>query len=116
MGKGNQDEPVFMRPVIFISLSVLLGLLFAFQEWLSLRHMGYNFHAPIFFESWGFQFLVWGGICWLLWRLLRVQIQWANLVSTLTLFLPLSILLSIGAQMLYVAFFRDIPPGHPEPS
>ena len=35
MRKGSQSEPVFMKPAIFISASMLVGLLFAFQEWVS---------------------------------------------------------------------------------
>ena len=116
MGKRNPDEPVFMRPLIFISGSVLVGLLFAFQEWWSLHRMGFHFKAAVFFESWGFQFFVWGGICWLLWRFLRVHIQLASLVSTLAVFLPMSIVLSLCQQMLYVSVFQDLPPDHPEPS
>ena len=40
MPSGRPDDPVFMRPAIFISASALVGLLFAFQEWMSVRHMG----------------------------------------------------------------------------
>ena len=116
MQNGNRDEPVFMNPLIFISGSVVVGLLFAFQEWYSIHKMGYHIQALIFFESWGFQFLVWGSICWMFWRFLKTRIQRASLLSTLTLFLPLSIATSLGQQMLYVLVFQDLPPDHPEPS
>ena len=71
MPNGSQSEPAFMKPAIFISTSVLVGLLFAFQEWLSIRHMGYHMPSLIFFESWGYQFLMWGTLCWLLWHFFR---------------------------------------------
>lgn len=116
MEDGNRDEPVFMNPLIFISGSVLVGLLFAFQEWYSIHKMGYNIQALIFFESWGFQFLVWGSICWMIWRFLKSCIQRASLLTTLTLFLPLSIVTSLGQQMLYVLVFQNLPPDHPEAS
>lgn len=116
MEDGNRDEPVFMNPLIFISGSVLMGLLFAFQEWYSIHKMGYNIQALIFFESWGFQFLVWGSICWMIWRFLKSCIQRASLLTTLTLFLPLSIVTSLGQQMLYVLVFQNLPPDHPEAS
>jgi two-component system LytT family sensor kinase len=116
MQDGNRDEPVFMNPLIFISASVLVGLLFAFQEWYSVHKMGYHIQALIFFESWGFQFLVWGSICWMFWRFLKTCIQRASLLTTLTLFLPLSIVTSLGQQMLYVLVFHDLPPDHPEAS
>ena len=116
MGKQNPNEPVFMKPLIFISGSVTVGFLFAIQEWWSLHRMGYRFKAAIFLESWGFQFFIWGVVCWLLWRFLRVRIQRASLVLILTVFLPFSVVLSVAQQMLYVAVFRDLPPDHPEPS
>lgn len=116
MGKQNPDEPVFMKPLIFISGFVMVGLLFAFQEWWSLHRMGYRFRAAIFLESWGFQFLIWGVLCWLLWRFLKLRIQRASFALTLAAFLPLSVVLSIAQQMLYVFVFRDLPPDHPEPS
>jgi two-component system LytT family sensor kinase len=116
MPNGNRDEPVFMNPLIFITGSVLLGLLFAFQEWYSVHKMGYQIPALIFFESWGFQFLLWGSVCWMFWRFLRTYIQRASLSTTLTLFLPLSIVISLGQQMLYVLVFQNLPPDHPEPS
>jgi two-component system LytT family sensor kinase len=105
-----------MNPAIFISSSVLVGLLFAFQEWISLRHMGYHMHAPIFFESWGFQFLVWGTLCWLLWRFLGERIQRARLFTVLTIFLPLSIVTSLAQQMLFVFIFHNLPLNHEEMS
>lgn len=116
MGKQHPNEPVFMKPLIFISGSVMVGLLFAIQEWWSLHRMGYRFKAAIFLESWGFQFFIWGIMCWLLWRFLRVRIQRASFVLILTVFLPLSVVLSLAQQMLYVSVFRDLPPDHPEPS
>ena len=114
MRTGKENEPAFMNPAVFVASSVLVGILFAFQEWISLRHMGYHLHAPIFFESWGFQFLVWGVLCWLLWRLLGGWIQKATVVTILTIFLPLSIVTSLGQQMLFVFIFRNLPLNHPE--
>jgi len=103
-----------MNPAIFIASSVLVGILFAFQEWISLRHMGYHMAAPIFFESWGFQFLVWGTLCWLLWRLLGSRIQKAGAVTILGIFVPLSIVTSLAQQMLFVLIFQSLPLNHPE--
>jgi hypothetical protein len=111
---GKDNTPAFMNPAIFISSSVLVGLLFAFQEWISLRHMGYHMAAPIFIESWGFQFLVWGTLCWLLWRFLGSWIQSASISAVLTLFLPLSIAMSLAQQMLFVFTFHNLPLNHPE--
>jgi two-component system, LytTR family, sensor kinase len=114
MRTGNQNVPAFMNPAIFIPSSVLVGLLFAFQEWLSLRHMGYHMHAPIFFESWGFQFMVWGALCWMLWHFLGSFIQRAKVATIVIAFLPLSVAMSLAQQMLFVFIFRGLPLNHPE--
>jgi two-component system, LytTR family, sensor kinase len=116
MRKGSQSEPVFMKPAIFISTSVLVGLLFAFQEWLSIHHMGYHLPSLIFFESWGYQFLVWGTLCWLLWHFFGFQIQRASILRIICVFLPLSVVISLAQQMLFVFIFRELPLNHPEPS
>ena len=76
--------------------------------------MGYHMPALIFVESWGFQFLMWGILCWLLWRLLGPQIQRASIFSIITVFLPLSVVISLAQQMLFVFIFRDLPLNHPE--
>lgn len=112
MRTARENIPLFMNPAIFIASSVLVGILFAFQEWISLRHMGYHMAAPIFFESWGFQFLVWGTLCWLLWRFLGMWIHRATLVAILTIYLPLSIAISLAQQMLFVLIFRNLPLNH----
>ena len=101
-----------MNPVIFISASVLLGLLFALQEWVTLRRMGSHARAGIFFESWGTHFLLWGVLCWLLWRFLRKQVQSAGLVSMLAFFLPLSIVVSVAEEMIWVYLFPSLPLNH----
>lgn len=116
MRRESQNVPLFMKPAIFIGSSVLIGLLFAFQEWLSVRHMGYDPHTTMLFESWGYQFLVWGTLCWLLWRFLNQQVQRASILAMFSAFLPLSIVISLGLQMLYVLIFRNLPPDQPEPS
>ena len=74
-----------------------------------MRHLGYRLRAPIFFESWGYQFLAWGTFSWLLWHFFRSSIQTASIRSTLAFFLPLSIVLSLAQQMLYVLLFPSLP-------
>ena len=53
MRRGSQSEPVFMKPAIFIGTFVLVGLLLAFQEWLSIHHMGYHMPPPDLFLNHG---------------------------------------------------------------
>jgi hypothetical protein len=113
MVNESRTEPAFMHPAIFISASVLLGILFGFQEWFSVRHMGYHASVLIFLECWGFQCLLWGTNSWLLWRLLGEQVQKAGVVTTLAGFLPLSILVSAAEEMVWVWAFPGMPLNHP---
>jgi sensor histidine kinase YesM len=108
----SRNEPVFMNPAIFISASVFLGILFALQQLVSLRHMGYHVRALIFFEAWGFQFLALGILCWLMWRLRGPQILSASLRSLLFFFLPLSIVVSVLVVMAFVLLFPSLPLNH----
>jgi hypothetical protein len=110
--KTNRNDPVFMNPIIFIGASVCLGLLFAAQEWVYSLRLGMHFGALVFFKSWGVQFLLFGTICWLLWRLFKDQVQRANVVSMLAFFLPLSIAISVFEEMVSALIFQDLPLNH----
>jgi hypothetical protein len=55
-----------MHPLILISASVLVGILFALQEWMNAHRWGYRISALFLIEMWGMQFLIWGAICWLM--------------------------------------------------
>ena len=105
----SQQEPLFMNPVIFIGASVCLGFLFALQEWVFSHRMGSHFGTAIFFEVWGLHFFLWGTICWLLWRLLRDSVQTASVTKMLLFFLPLSIVISVIKEMLFVLSFPNVP-------
>jgi two-component system, LytTR family, sensor kinase len=102
-----------MHPGIFVSAWVLLGFLFALQEWVNLRQWGYHIGTAILFESWGMEFLIWGILSWLFWRLLAQFIQQANIVSMLTRVLPLSVALSVIKEMIWVLFFPGLPLDRP---
>jgi two-component system LytT family sensor kinase len=105
----SRQEPLFMNPVIFIGASVCLGFLFALQEWVFSQRMGSHFGTAIFFEVWGLHFFLWGTICWLLWRLLRDSVQTASVTKMLLFFLPLSIVISVIEEMLFVLSFPNVP-------
>ncbi len=102
-----------MHPAIFIGSSVLVGLLFALQEYLNARRWGYRIGFPFLSEMWGMQFLLWGVICWLLWRFLRSFVVNAGLGTMLVRILPLSIVLSILEEMIWVLFFPRVPIDRP---
>jgi two-component system LytT family sensor kinase len=98
-----------MHPAIFVGSSVALGLLFALQEWTSLRLWSYHISMFKALEAWGVQYFIWGVICWLLWWWFGPQIQRAQLVVIITRLLPLSIVISVLEEMIWVLFFPNLP-------
>ena len=113
VSKKQRIQPVFMHPAIFIPSWVLLGALFALQDWMNLRRWGYHISAAILFESWGVEFLIWGILCWLLWWSLHPFIIKANVVCMLTRVLPLSIATSVVKEMVWVLLFPNMPLDRP---
>src|ERR1035437_6258000 len=108
----THSQPVFMHPAIFIGASVFLGVLFALQEWMSMRLWSYHIGIVLLLEAWGLQYLLWGVICWVLWWRLGKRIQQANLLSLVTQVLPLSIAASVVEEMIWVLCFPNLPLKH----
>jgi two-component system LytT family sensor kinase len=108
----TRPQPVFMHPVIFVSASVLLGMLFALQDWMSVRLWSYHIGIPLLLEAWGLQFFLWGVICWLLWRWMGPRIQQANAFYIIARLLPLSIAISVAEEMIWVLCFPRFPLRH----
>ncbi|MFP5227458.1 MAG: sensor histidine kinase, partial [Acidobacteriota bacterium] len=106
-------RPIFLHPAIFISGFVLVGLLFALQEYLNAHRWGYRISLLFLSEMWGMQFLLWGVICWMLWRFLRSFIVSASPKALFTRALPLSMALSILEEMIWVLFFPKVPIDRP---
>ena len=102
-----------MHPAIFVTGAVSLGLLFALQEVISSRFWNYKVHMGLLLEAWGVQYLLWGVLCWLLWWKLRPQINkpagWWMLIV-----LPLSIVVSIVEEMIWITVFPRLPLGRPQ--
>jgi two-component system, LytTR family, sensor kinase len=109
----SRNQPVFMHPVIFVGLWVLLGAFYALQEWLNVRRWGYRIGPAVVFESWGAQFLLWGILSWLVWRYLRSLIQNTSALQLFTQVLPLSIVVSVFEEMIWVSLFPNLPLNHP---
>jgi two-component system, LytTR family, sensor kinase len=105
--------PLFMHPAVFIGTAVLLGLLFALQEWVSMGMWSYRVSPLLLAEAWGVQYLLWGVICWLLWWRFGHLLQRANLRVTLIYVLPLSLAVSICEEMVWVLCFPDLPLNRP---
>jgi two-component system, LytTR family, sensor kinase len=109
----TRAQPAFMHPAIFVSASVLLGVLFALQEWMSVRLWSYHIAMRLLLEAWGLQYFLWGVICWLLWRWLGPRIQKANAFRIVIQVLPLSIVTSVVEEMIWVACFPHLPLNRP---
>jgi signal transduction histidine kinase len=102
-----------MHPAVFISASVLLGLLFALQEWVSSLRMGSHFSMLVIISAWGFHFFLWGAILWCFWAFFENQIQSGSLKTILIGFLPLSIVISVLEEMAFLFVFVNLPLNHP---
>ena len=105
----SSERSLWTHPVIFVAAFTSIGILFAAQEWLHLFHAGYHIKAAIVFESWGAQYLIWGIISWILWRLFRPFIQRANTVQILTIVFPVCLVTCFIQEMIWVIFFPNIP-------
>ena len=112
MGQGRV-RPILMHPLIFIGIWVLLGDLFALQEWLNLRRWGYQISVSVELESWGVEFLIWGVFSWLLWRFRSAFIQNASLGKLLSRIVPLSVFMCLAKEMTWVLFFPGLPLNRP---
>jgi hypothetical protein len=91
-----------MHPVVFLSGWLVLAALFALQEWLGARTWNYNIHFGRFYLFWAIQFLLWGIICWVIWWKLGDWIQRATLKQILTRMVPLSIIVSVFEEVIWV--------------
>lgn len=112
----RQDKGIsipFMHPAVFIGTAVLMGELFALQEWIWAHRMGSHVDLPLLVCAWGFHFFLWGSICWTLGVLLGRRIEQGGLVPILAGFLPLSMMLSAAEEMIFLLVFYKLPTNHP---
>jgi hypothetical protein len=102
-----------MHPAVFISGFLLIGLLFALQEWVTIRmwhaRAAAEISIPSLLEAWGFQYLLLGVACWLLWFQLGPRLLHLDWVYVVTRIVPLSILISFGVELAWVAAFPRFP-------
>jgi two-component system LytT family sensor kinase len=104
---------VLMHPAAFIGSFVLLGLVFAMQEWVSSRRMGSHFAMSVIVSAWAFHYFLWGAILWIIWAFFQKQIQDGNPKTILTVFLPLSVVISVLEEMAFLFVFVNLPLNHP---
>jgi two-component system LytT family sensor kinase len=100
-----------MRPPIFLSAWVVLALLFGFQEFASFYLSGWKIPLWPPLLGWTIEFLLWGLIFLGMWQFLRESIQSASSRQMLLKYLPLSVVVSIIEEVLFVAIFRYQSPG-----
>jgi signal transduction histidine kinase len=83
---------------------MVLGVLFAFQEYVSMRAWGYdNISFLRLLLLWCLHFFFWGVICLILWWKLHPFIRKANARSILLYVVPISIFVSILEEAIWVA-------------
>ena len=102
-----------MHPAIFISGAVLLGFLFALQEWISAHFWNYHINLRLLVAAWVVQYFLWGVLCWIIWWQFRPQINNATLRTLVTFFLPISLVLSVLEEMIFILVFPRLPMGRP---
>jgi two-component system, LytTR family, sensor kinase len=104
-------HPFFMRPLIFLPCWVALGVLFGVQEYMDATMSGWK--GPLWAPVLGcaIEFLLWGLIFLGMWFFLRVDIHSASPRRMLLQYLPLSILVGILEEVVFVAIFHYQHPG-----
>ena len=109
--KIDPTRPFFMRPVVFLSGWVALGILFGFQEYVDMSLEAWKIPLWVPLAGWTLDFLLWGLVFLCMWRFLRVSIQTATTRQMLLQYLPLSVLAGVLVEVLYIAIFRYQHPG-----
>ena len=95
-----RSRPLLMHPAVFVSGFLVVGLLFAVQQWVGLRMWYTRVQIGVLpvAAAWELQYLLWGIFCWLLWFWLGVSLQKAKWTYLLFRILPLSILMSVAVE------------------
>jgi sensor histidine kinase YesM len=99
-----------MRFFPFLGSFFAVGLLFAVQQWLNARiwYPKTHLNPLLLIGAWEVQYLLWGLICWALWRWHGEKLRRASWKYLLFAMGPLSILLGIGVEMVLVGFFPQL--------
>jgi len=108
-GARASARPWFMNLAVFLGTGALLAAVFALQEWVEVRQMSRHINFTLLLEAWGVQYLLWGVICWVLWRFFGKRLQSVSLLWAIVALLPLSILLSVAEEMVWVLCFPSLP-------
>jgi two-component system, LytTR family, sensor kinase len=109
--EADQNRPFFMHPVVFLSGWVVLALLFGLQEYADMSLRGWKGPLWVPLSGWTIEFLLWGVIFLGMWRFLRASIQSASLRQMLLHYLPLSVVVGVIQEVLFVTIFQYQSPG-----
>jgi hypothetical protein len=109
--ESDSTRPFFMHPVVFLSGWLALGILFGFQESVEMSLDAWKVPLWMPFAAWMLEFLLWGLTFLAMWHFLRASIQAATTRQMLLLYLPLSVLVGIVEEVLYITIFRYQHPG-----
>jgi len=106
-----RSRPLIMHPAIFIGGFLVIGLLFATQQWVGMEvWYGKMRISPLLVAAaWDLQYGLWGVCCWILWFWVGPRLQKADLPYLLSRILPLSVVLSVGVEMALAASFPQFP-------
>jgi two-component system, LytTR family, sensor kinase len=110
-GLFSRSKRVGMRPIPFLGSFLIVGLLFAIQEWVGARiwYQKVEFNLLLVIAAWELQYLLWGIFCWFLWLWLGNSLQKAGWRYILSRIVPLSIVMSIAVEMALAACFPQFP-------
>jgi two-component system, LytTR family, sensor kinase len=109
----NRTQLALMHPAVFLGAWVLLGTVFALQDWINVLRWGFHVSLLIELEAWDVEYLIWGILSLLMWRFAGAFIQNGRLGRVLATVIPLSIVLSVLKEMAYVLIFPNLPLNRP---
>lgn len=101
----GRSERVGMRPIPFLGSFLIVGLMFALQQWLGMRIMWQKTALSLLpaVIGWELQYLLWGIFCWFLWLWLGDSLQKAGWRYIFIRIVPLSVVMSIIVEMALAA-------------
>ncbi len=107
----GRSKRLGMRPIPFLGSFVIVGFLFALQQWVGARTWNPKMQFDLLpvIGAWELQYCLWGIFCWILWNWLGNRLQkagWRYIVSRIV---PLSILMSVVVEMGLAAGFPQFP-------
>lgn len=107
----DRSHPFILHPAAYLGGFLLVGFLFAIQQWVGLRMWYRSVSISIFLVvgGWELQYLAWGILCWALWFWSGPKLQKADWKYLISRILPLSVLMSVGVEMMLVVAIPQLP-------